>query len=590
MATIKGKLHPLFPHQVKILDGVRRELAAENNRPMVCAATGVGKTVIAAHMVAGILDRGKRVLFIAPYISLINQTAKSFMDQGIPQPGIIQADHPWTNYGKRLQIASVQTLDRRVIKGGVGEDNEPLTLMDDPLIAEMDVIIVDEAHVQYAVVKRIMDETDKIVIGLSATPFSKGLGKMYNALVKGPPMRWLINAGFLSDYIAYSQDKPDLTGIKIQGGEYNEGQLGDRMSNATLVGCIVETWLKRGENRPTVCFCVTVAHAEFVGSEFERVGVTCVVITAHTDIEDRERYFRDFDIGKIKILINVGTLVAGLDRDVRCIIDGAPVRSEARHVQKSGRGLRSKDNFFIPYLDYIDNRGDSPEQLRVLFKCSDPDDVERVRMVMSTMHDGRNNDAFGFDTVQLDADITVKVPKIKKDHCLVLDHAGNWLSTGPGLPDEISIDSLCDGKKKTAAEKKKEKAEKKEKAPKECPACHYVKRAGEHTCSQCGFTPKFIENVEVIEGELVEIVGSKVKRYNREDKQRIYSELLGYQKERSLMPGKKPLSDGWVSNTYRDMVGVWPKGLDSKISPPGGQVKGFIMHKNIKFAKGKNKK
>ncbi len=489
-------LYELRDHQKQALNELRASFSEGKKRPMLYASVGYGKTVVAAHIVTGTLDKGKKVLFVAPYTALINQTARSFMDQGIPQPGIMQADHPWTNPGKRLQIASVQTLARRSVP-------------------DVDLVIVDEAHLQYSVICKLMEETSIPVIGLSGSPFSKGLGKYYDNLIHTTSMRQLIDRGFLSEYVAYSHDKPNLTGIKTVAGDYHEGQLGERMSDPKLIGCIIDTWLKNGENRPTICFCVNVAHAEFVGAEFEKVNITNVVITGRTPMEDREIYFTQFKKGNIKVLVNVGTLVAGFDSDVRCIIDAAPTKSDIRHVQKLGRGLRTAKG---------------------------------------------------------------------KDHLIILDHAGNLVNLG--FPDDIEIDKLDTGNKKEAAERKeKQTKEKKEKEPKECSKCHHMKRADEHECSKCGFTPKFIENVEVADGELAPIKTSN--KYTKNDKQRIYSELKGYQRERALCG--KDLTDGWVSNTYKDMVGVWPRGLRETPAQPGEQVRGFIKHKAIVWAKSKNK-
>jgi superfamily II DNA/RNA helicase len=238
------------------------------------------------------------------------------------------------------------------------------------------------------------------------------------------------------------------------------------------------------------------------------------VITGKTPMDEREIHFQNFKKGNIKILVNVGTLVAGFDSDVRCIIDAAPTKSDIRHVQKLGRGLRIAKG---------------------------------------------------------------------KDHLIILDHAGNLVNLG--FPDDIEIDKLDSGNKKEAAElKEKQLKEKKEKEPKECAKCHHMKKADEHECSKCGFTPKFIENVEVEDGELTAIKTSN--KFSKDDKQRIYSELLGYQRER-LLSGKK-LSDGWISNTYKDMVGVWPRGLRDAATQPGEQVRGFIKHKAIAWAKSKN--
>ena len=64
------------------------------------------------------------------------------------------------------------------------------------------------------------------------------------------------------------------------------------------------------------------------------------ISTAYTDNAERERIFRRFDAGTTRIICNVGTLTTGFDRDVRCIIDAKPTKSEILFVQTIGRGLR----------------------------------------------------------------------------------------------------------------------------------------------------------------------------------------------------------------------------------------------------------
>ena len=487
-------LYKLRDYQSEALSDLQGSFRQGLTRPVLYASVGAGKTVIAAHIVARALDKGKSVLFIAPYTALINQTAKSFMDQGIPQPGIIQAQHEWTDSSKRLQIGSIQTLSRRGFP-------------------DVDLIINDECHLVYKGLTNYMEDFNTPVIGLSGTPFTKGLGKIYDNLIEVKPMRELINDKYLSDYVAYSQGKPDLSKVKIVAGEYHEGQLGDAMSDPKIVGDIISTWLRKGENRPTICFAVNVAHAEYVGTEFEKVNVSCQVITGKTPMEDREVYFDEFKRGNIKILINVGVLVAGFDSVVHVMIDAAPTKSEIRHVQKCGRNLRTAKG---------------------------------------------------------------------KEVGIFLDHAGNL--TTLGFPDDISVDELCQGKKNESGKVEKKEAVKKEKLPKECTSCQVMKKADEHTCSKCGFTPKFIENVEIEEGDLIELRPSK---HTKTDKQRIFSELMGLKAEDNLKGRGK--ADGYYAYLYKDICGVWPRNMTNKAITPSEQIRGFVKHKKIAFSRNKNK-
>ena len=122
----------LREHQQAALDGLRLSFRAGKRRPMLSLATGSGKTVIAAHVVAGAYRKGNRVTFCVPALSLVDQTFERFRENGIEADdmGIIQADHPWRRPDAPIQIATAQTLARREKPG-------------------TDVVVVDEAYIDF---------------------------------------------------------------------------------------------------------------------------------------------------------------------------------------------------------------------------------------------------------------------------------------------------------------------------------------------------------------------------------------------------------------------------------------------------------
>ncbi|MEM8082464.1 helicase-related protein, partial [Morganella morganii] len=85
-------------------------------------------------------------------------------------------------------------------------------------------------------------------------------------------------------------------------------------------------------------------------------GVNAEIITADTPHEERQLIIHRFEQGGTKIIVNVGTLVAGFDSDVRCIIYARPTKSEIRWVQALGRALRPVDNFTSLYNEYLSKR------------------------------------------------------------------------------------------------------------------------------------------------------------------------------------------------------------------------------------------
>lgn len=316
----------LRPHQDAVLNELRKGWKKHKTH-LVYANVGFGKTAVAAAITNGFISRGLRVLFVAPYTTLVNQTAEKFIEYGLPQPGIIWQNHEWTDPSNPIQIASADTLTRR----------------DMP---EVDVMIIDECHIRRKRLLEIIDNSDFHTIGLSGTPFAKWMGKHYEHLVKVTTMREMIDSGFLSEFEIFAPTKPDLTGVKVSnlaafGSDYNEEQVAEIMNGATIVGDIVSNWLQHGEDEPTICFCVNVLHANHVTNEFNRCGVNAEVMTAETPVEERQMIVKRFEDGITKIICNVGVLVAGFDSDVRCIIYARPTKSEMRWIQCLGRGLRT---------------------------------------------------------------------------------------------------------------------------------------------------------------------------------------------------------------------------------------------------------
>jgi DNA repair protein RadD len=247
---MSASLRRLRPHQVRALDALRGSLSAGKCRPMLQAPTGFGKTLTAAHIIQRALDKGKRVAFVVPALSLIDQTVAAFEAEGIHCIGVVQGAHERTDRDQPVQVCSVQTLARR---------KRP----------EVDLVLVDEAHQQHREIFRWMREcTDIPFLGLSATPWSRGLGKHYDDLITAATTADLIRDGFLSRFKTFAPSEPDLAGVKTVAGDFHEGELADAMDRSVVTGDIVDTWLQRSEGRSTFCFCVNRRHAQHVAERF----------------------------------------------------------------------------------------------------------------------------------------------------------------------------------------------------------------------------------------------------------------------------------------------------------------------------------
>lgn len=312
----------LRPHQERAISKLRSSLGQGHKRVVLQGSVGFGKTLVAATIIRGALEKGNKVIFTAPMISLINQTVSAFEAEGIWDIGVMQANHPRTDETAMVQIASVQTLQRRDI---------PQAAM----------VIVDECHIKSKVIEKLMEERPDIYfVGLSATPWAKGMGLMWQDLVIPCTMAELVETGYLSKYEVFAPHVPDLSGVKVKAGEYVESDVERVMSEGGIVASVVQTWLEKGENRPTLCFGVNRAHAAKMHESFISSGVASEYVDGMIDMVEREIIARRFRSGETKVVCSVRTMTTGVDLPVSCIVDAAPTKSEMLHIQKLGRGMR----------------------------------------------------------------------------------------------------------------------------------------------------------------------------------------------------------------------------------------------------------
>ena len=332
-------MRTLYPYQQEALDQVNQSYLIGSRRVLLQAPTGSGKTVIAATFIRDLVAQRKRVAFCVSRTALISQTFARFQENGLTdaQMGIIWADQTTDRDWCPVKICSAQTLERRQLP-------------------DVDVVVIDEAHELREVYRRWMTEHDRVqFLGLTATPWSKGLGLYFDKLVRSTTSADLIAQGALSKFRVFAPSHPDLAGIKTVAGDYHEGELSDRMTQATLVADVVQTWLERAGGQPTICFAVTRAHAAALQLQFEANGVPCGYVDCYTSQEDRTTLAENFASGAIKVVCNVGVLTTGIDWDVRCLILARPTKSEILFVQMVGRALRTapgKDSALI--LDHSD--------------------------------------------------------------------------------------------------------------------------------------------------------------------------------------------------------------------------------------------
>tara|TARA_R110000824_G_scaffold157511_1_gene330963 strand:+ start:2635 stop:4110 length:1476 start_codon:yes stop_codon:yes gene_type:complete len=336
----------LRDHQARAIELVNDSIKKGNKNVMLAAPCSFGKTRVAVEMLANVANNGGRGLFICDRIKLVQQAVDEFDKHGI-EAGVIQGwDHPRSNWRSSIQIASVQTLARRKIW--------PMA----------NLVIIDEAHVHYKTHTRLMEEYSRApFIGLSATPFAKGLGQHYQDLLVPITASDLMGKGYLAPVKYYGGKKLDLKGVRtkklpIGGYDYDPKALAERMDDDKgLAGDIIKNWLRHGCNSQTIAFSPSIAHSKTLVEMFNNAGIPAEHIDGYMDDSERQILFREHDEGRFKILSCSRLLNTGYDApSVRCLIDAFPTKSITQWVQRVGRVLRLHESKeFAIVLDHAGN-------------------------------------------------------------------------------------------------------------------------------------------------------------------------------------------------------------------------------------------
>jgi superfamily II DNA or RNA helicase len=202
-------------------------------------------------------------------------------------------------------------------------------------------------------------------LGLTATPArgdGKGLGQLWDEIVPGATVSQLVDGGHLVPQRYYAPAKPDLAGIKIQAGDYVQGQLEHRMDTPKLVGDTVTNWLRIGERRQTVVFASGVKHSRHLRDMFLEAGVSAEHLDGKTPNDERAAILSRIGDGQTTVLCNCFVLTYGWDCPaVSCAVIARPTRSLILYLQMCGRVLRpaphKKDALIIDHAGIIDEHG-----------------------------------------------------------------------------------------------------------------------------------------------------------------------------------------------------------------------------------------
>lgn len=348
----------LRAYQTAAIESVRTALARGERRALLVLPTGAGKTIVASEIIRRGVERRRRALFLAPRRELVYQTSDKLSALGVPH-GLLMAGEGRT-LDVPVQVACLPTMHSRVCRGSMRAPRA-------------EIVIVDEAHASMGrMAQAVLDlYPDAVQIGMTATPArsdGRGLGELYDTLVEGPSVADLTRDGYLVPVRYFAPSTVDLEGVRMQAGDYHQGDLSARVNTPKLIGDVVSNWLRIAADRKTVVFAVDRAHAMALHEEFTRFGVRSEYLDGNTPNDDRKAILGRVRSGETQVLCSVDVLSYGWDEpSVSCGIIARPTKSIARYLQAAGRILRpfdgKSDSILIDHSGVVSELGfvDDPQ-------------------------------------------------------------------------------------------------------------------------------------------------------------------------------------------------------------------------------------
>jgi len=355
--SISGLQVNPFPYQQEMLDALTVErVVHDRHRNLVVAATGTGKTVVAALDYRGLCEeRGGEqpsLLFVAHRREILEQSLRTYREVlSDPNFGELYVGGARPERWKHV-FASVQSLH------AYGVTNIPRDAFD--------VVVIDEFHhAEAKTYRRIIDHLTPVeLLGLTATP-ERADGTDVRSFFGGRTAAELrlwdaLGADLLCPFHYFAlADGTDLRGVRWSRGRYDDAGLENLYTGNDARAAVVLRELRGkiadvGQMR-ALGFCVSVAHAEYMSSVFNDAGVPARWVSGETSQSDRSAALQALRNREINAIFTVDVFNEGLDiPDVDTVLFLRPTESATIFMQQLGRGLRrTPHKAVLTVLDFV---------------------------------------------------------------------------------------------------------------------------------------------------------------------------------------------------------------------------------------------
>lgn len=334
-------MYKLHPYQQELVNKARQKLAQGNKSVLIVSPAGSGKSVVISEIARLTQERGGHVMFTVHRKELVEQITGSFKNNGVDI--------------SKCTIMTVGRIAHRL-----------------QTIPKPNLIICDESHHSLAkTYKKIYDYySDVPRLGFTASPWrlsGKGLGDVYDTMVEGPTVEWLIKNHFLAPFKYKSVTLIDAKQLKkSSSGDYTSASISDAIGN-TIFGDVVKNYRKFSDGKQAIVYAHSVEYSQQVAEQFKLAGISATHVDSKTSESKREQIMNSFKKGEITIICNVDLIGEGFNvPDCGTVILMRPTQSLVVDIQQSMRGMRYRPGKVSTIIDMVGNytRFGLPDQPR----------------------------------------------------------------------------------------------------------------------------------------------------------------------------------------------------------------------------------
>ncbi len=323
-------MYKLYDYQNEIIVKAQNKMINGAKSVLIVSPAGSGKSVIISEIARRATNKKGQILFFVHRKELIEQIKESFLYGGV-----------------NLDRCTIMTVGR--VANKLGEIPKP------------SLIISDETHHSLAKTYRKIYKyySDVPLLGFSATPWrlnGKGLGDVYDAMIEGPDVQWLIDNHYLAPFDYYSVNLIDESKLsKSSTGDYSNKSIDEAVGH-TIYGDVIKTYRDKVDGQQAIVYAHSIAFSKQIAQQFRDAGISAAHCDSKTPQRERDKIMTDFKKGTLKVLSNCDLISEGYNvPDCSCVIMLRPTESLVLFIQQSMRCMRFKPGKQATIIDHVAN-------------------------------------------------------------------------------------------------------------------------------------------------------------------------------------------------------------------------------------------